>query len=63
MRALPARRWTAAKWRIVTFAHVAATREQARKDVEFGLKDFARYFTDVATFPIIPPDIDDPSSI
>jgi limonene 1,2-monooxygenase len=48
------------KWRIVTFAHVAATREQARKDVEFGLKDFCRYFTDVATFPIIPPDIDDP---
>jgi limonene 1,2-monooxygenase len=48
------------KWRIVTFAHVAATREQARKDVEFGLKDFARYFNDVATFPIIPPGIDDP---
>ena len=48
------------KWRIVTFAHVAETREQARKDVEFGLANFARYFSDVATFPIIPPGIADP---
>jgi len=45
------------KWRIVTFAHVAATREQARTDVKFGLDDFKRYFSEVATFPIIPPDI------
>ena len=45
------------KWRIVTFAHVAQTREQARADVEFGLIDFNRYFSEVATFPIIPPDI------
>jgi limonene 1,2-monooxygenase len=49
------------KWRIVTFAHVAASREQARKDVEFGLVDFARYFTEVATFPIIPPGIENPT--
>ena len=48
------------KWRIVTFAHVATSREQARKDVEFGLADFARYFTDVATFPIIPAGIENP---
>ncbi|MGE0715872.1 MAG: LLM class flavin-dependent oxidoreductase [Alphaproteobacteria bacterium] len=48
------------KWRIVTFAHVAPTREQARRDVEFGLADYCKYFTDVATFPIIPPGIDDP---
>ena len=45
------------KWRIVTFAHVAETREQALADVRFGLADFNRYFNDVATFPIIPPDI------
>ena len=45
------------KWRIVTFAHVAETREQARADVKFGLEDFRRYFTEVATFPIIPPDV------
>jgi limonene 1,2-monooxygenase len=48
------------KWRIVTFAHVAPTREQARKDVEFGLDAFARYFTEVATFPIIPAGIENP---
>jgi len=45
------------KWRIVTFAHVAETREQAFADVKFGLEDFNRYFNDVATFPIIPPEI------
>jgi len=48
------------KWRIVTFAHVAETREKARADMGYGLADFARYFTDVATFPIIPPDVADP---
>jgi limonene 1,2-monooxygenase len=48
------------KWRIVTFAHVAETREQARADMAYGLKDFCKYFTDVATFPIVPPDISDP---
>src|ERR1700747_1121730 len=46
------------KWRIVTFAHVAETREQARGAVKFGLEDFKRYFSEVATFPIIPHDID-----
>jgi limonene 1,2-monooxygenase len=45
------------KWRIVTFAHVAPTREQARADMKFGLADFKRYFSEVATFPIIPPEI------
>jgi limonene 1,2-monooxygenase len=48
------------KWRITTFAHVAETREKARADMAFGLKHFARYFTEVATFPIIPADIADP---
>jgi limonene 1,2-monooxygenase len=45
------------KWRIVTFAHVADTREEARADVKFGLDNFQRYFTEVGTFPIVPPDI------
>ena len=48
------------KWRIVTFAHVAETREQARRDIAFGLQHFADYFREVATFPIIPPDVGDP---
>jgi limonene 1,2-monooxygenase len=45
------------KWRIVTFAHVAETREAAREQVKFGLADFNRYFSEVATFPIIPPGV------
>jgi limonene 1,2-monooxygenase len=44
-------------WRIVTFAHIAETREQAHADVKFGLENFKRYFFEVATFPIIPPDV------
>ena len=48
------------KWRITTFAHVAETREKARADMAHGLADFAKYFTDVATFPIIPPGIENP---
>jgi len=44
-------------WRIVTFAHVAETSEQAHADVKFGLENFKRYFSEVATFPIIPPDV------
>jgi len=50
------------KWRIVTFAHVAETVEQARADVKFGLENFRRYFAEVATFPIVPPEVTgDPS--
>jgi limonene 1,2-monooxygenase len=49
-----------AKWRIVTFAHVAETREKARADMAYGLADFCKYFTDVATFPIVPAGIADP---
>ena len=48
------------KWRIVTFAHVAETRVKARADMAHGLDKFCKYFTDVATFPIIPPGITDP---
>jgi limonene 1,2-monooxygenase len=47
-------------WRLVSLYHIAETREQALANVRFGLKDFAKYFTDVATFPIIPPDAGDP---
>ena len=48
------------KWRIVTFAHVAETREKAQADMAHGLADFNRYFNEVGTFPIIPPGIADP---
>jgi limonene 1,2-monooxygenase len=47
-------------WRVVGFFHIAETREQAIKNVQFGMQPFANYFRDVATFPIIPPEVGDP---
>ena len=38
--------------------HVAETREEARKNVEFGLENFSNYFKDISTFPIIPREFD-----
>ena len=52
---------TASDWRVVGLFHIAETREQARKNVQFGVQAFANYFRDVATFPIIPPDVADPT--
>ena len=46
-------------WRVVGMFHIAETREQARKNLEFGLPAFRQYFHDIATFPIVPPDITD----
>ncbi len=40
--------------------HVAETREKARENVRFGIDAFRDYFSDVGTFPIVPPDIKDP---
>jgi limonene 1,2-monooxygenase len=48
-----------AVWRLVSFAHIAETREQARENVRFGIERWAQYFRDVTTFPIVPDDIDD----
>jgi limonene 1,2-monooxygenase len=47
-------------WRIVGMFHIAETREKARENVRFGMQEFADYFRNVATFPIIPPEIDKP---
>jgi len=47
-------------WRMVTLMHVAETRQKAPDNVAFGLKQWTKYFSDVATFPIIPPGVDDP---
>ena len=46
-------------WRVVSLAHIADTRKQARKNVRHGLELWARYFREVATFPIVPAGIDD----
>lgn len=45
-------------WRVVSLAHIAETREQARENVKFGLDKWAQYFREIATFPIVPPEID-----
>jgi limonene 1,2-monooxygenase len=42
------------KWRLVTMMHIAETKEQAYRDVEFGLADYARYFREVAALPVFP---------
>ena len=47
-------------WRIVTFIHLAETRQQAEADVAFGLEAFAGYFRDIAPTPIVPPGVSDP---
>jgi limonene 1,2-monooxygenase len=48
------------KWRMVTLFHIAETREQARRNVQHGIHAFRDYFNDVATFPIVPADVEDP---
>nr|MCH9674503.1 LLM class flavin-dependent oxidoreductase [Gammaproteobacteria bacterium] len=45
-------------WRVVSFMHVAETREKARANVEFGLQKWVDYFREVTTFPIVPPDVE-----
>jgi limonene 1,2-monooxygenase len=35
------------KWRLVGPMHLAETKEQARKDVEYGIVPFSKYFTHV----------------
>ena len=41
-------------WRLVGPMHIAETREQAYKDVEFGLADWIDYFQRVAALPVAP---------
>jgi limonene 1,2-monooxygenase len=47
-------------WRLVGPMHVAATREQAREDVKFGLHKWLHYFREVAALPLAPDDGTDP---
>jgi limonene 1,2-monooxygenase len=41
-------------WRLVVQVHVADSKEQAYKDVEYGLDDYYRYFREVAALPVVP---------
>jgi limonene 1,2-monooxygenase len=47
------------KWRVVSMMHVAETRAQARKDLEFGLERWLEYFQEVTTFPVVPSGVPD----
>jgi limonene 1,2-monooxygenase len=40
-----------ASWRLVGLMHVAETREQAYREVEYGIEQWFRYFQKVAAFP------------
>jgi limonene 1,2-monooxygenase len=41
-------------WRLVSQVHIAETKEQAYKDVEYGLEEYIEYFRKVAALPMIP---------
>ena len=39
------------KWRLVGLVHIAETKEQACKDVEYGIREWFHYMQNVAAFP------------
>src|SRR6202035_4281243 len=41
-------------WRLVGLMQIAETREQAYRDVEYGIEQWFRYFQAVAAFPQMP---------
>ena len=47
------------RWRMVTPVHLAETREQARRDLAYGIAEWVRYFRSVVAIPAAP-DTDDP---
>ena len=47
------------RWRVVSMMHVAETRAQAERDVEFGLQRWLKYFREITTFPIVPDGVED----
>jgi limonene 1,2-monooxygenase len=48
-------------WSLVGPVHIAETREQAFKDVTFGLENWVAYFRDLADLSIVPPGVRDPA--
>jgi limonene 1,2-monooxygenase len=42
------------QWRLVCQVHVAETKEQAYKDVDYGLDRYFEYFQKVAALPMVP---------
>jgi limonene 1,2-monooxygenase len=49
------------KWRLVGPMHLAETREQAERDVEYGIAEFSRYFSHI--LPAGPVQGDNPAEI
>jgi limonene 1,2-monooxygenase len=45
-------------WRLVGPVHIAATMEQARADVRYGLAEWIDYFSNVAALPLLPPGLE-----
>jgi limonene 1,2-monooxygenase len=43
-----------ATWRLVGPVHVAETREQAMRDIEYGLLQYCNYYRDAANLPLAP---------
>ena len=41
-------------WRLVSQVHLAETREQAYRDVAYGLDEYFEYFRKVAALPVVP---------
>lgn len=39
------------KWRLVGLMHLAESKEEARRDVEYGIEQWFRYFQNIAAFP------------
>ncbi|HWA80211.1 MAG TPA: LLM class flavin-dependent oxidoreductase [Acetobacteraceae bacterium] len=48
------------RWRLVGPIHIAETREKARENLRFGLKEWLYYMTKVVALPIAPADVPDP---
>ncbi len=48
------------KWRLVGPVHIAETREKARENLRFGLREWLYYFTHVVALPVAPADVPDP---
>jgi len=50
-----------AVWSLVGPVHIAETKEQAFKNVRFGIEEWVRYFREVVALPIAPADATDPA--
>ena len=46
-------------WRLVSQVHIAETKEQAYRDVEYGLEAYIDYFRRVAALPMVPEGTDE----